>query len=73
MAMTMEYRSEGIGTICYVHPSGGWCSVIWDETGRERESARESARAPATGDRERRLLGTMPLIDTPKGRGEVGR
>ena len=35
VAMAMEYRSEGIGTICYVHPSGGWCSVIWDETGHE--------------------------------------
>ena len=27
VAMTMAYKSEGIGTICYVHPSGGWCSV----------------------------------------------
>jgi hypothetical protein len=41
--MTMEYRSEGIGTICYVHPSGGWCSVIWDETGRgERDRLYQS-------------------------------
>ena len=34
VAMAMAYRSEGIGTISYVHPSGGWCSVIWDETGQ---------------------------------------
>jgi hypothetical protein len=27
VAMSMAYKSEGIGTICYVHPSGGWCSV----------------------------------------------
>ena len=46
VAMAMDYRSEGIGTICYVHPSGAWCSVVWDETGtyalgcaeREREA-----------------------------------
>jgi len=33
VAMAMAYRSEGIGSISYVHPSGAWCSVIWDETG----------------------------------------